>query len=47
VNEFNKVVQDLKVEIEIIEKTQMEANLEMENLRNRLGITEVSINNRI
>jgi hypothetical protein len=35
------------VEIEIIKKTQMEANLEMENLRKRSGITKVSITNRI
>jgi hypothetical protein len=30
--EMNKVVQELKIEIEAIKKTQMEANLEMENL---------------
>jgi hypothetical protein len=29
VKELNKAVQDLKVEIETIMKTQMEANLEM------------------
>ena len=45
--ELNKAIQDLKVEIEIIKKTQMEANLEMENLRKRSGITKVSITNRI
>jgi hypothetical protein len=47
VKEFNKVIQDLKVEVEIIKKTQMEGNLEMENLRRRSGITDVSITNRI
>jgi predicted nucleic acid-binding Zn-ribbon protein len=47
VKELNKAIQDLKVEIEIIKKTQMEANLEMENLRKRSGITKVSITNRI
>ena len=28
-NELNKVIQDLKVEVEIIKKTQVEANLKM------------------
>jgi hypothetical protein len=35
------------VEVETIKKTQMEANLEMENLGKRSGITEVSITSRI
>jgi hypothetical protein len=35
------------VEVETIKKTQMEANLEMENLEKRSGITDVSITNRI
>ena len=47
VKELNKVIQDLKVEVETIKKTQMEANLEMENLGKRSGITDVSITNRI
>jgi hypothetical protein len=38
VKELNKVVQDLKVEVETIKKTQMEANLEMENVGKRSGI---------
>jgi hypothetical protein len=41
------VIQDLKLELETIKKTQMEANLEMENLGKRYGITDVSITNRI
>jgi hypothetical protein len=41
--EFNKVMQYLKVEVETIKKTQMEANLEMENLGKRSGITDVSL----
>jgi hypothetical protein len=45
--ELNKVIQDLKVEVEAIKKTQMETNLEMENLGKRSGITDVSISNRI
>jgi hypothetical protein len=44
---LNKVIQDLKVEVETIKKAQMEANLEMENLGKRSGITDVSIINRI
>jgi hypothetical protein len=35
------------VEVEMIQKTQMETNLEMENLEKRSGITDVSITNRI
>jgi flagellar motility protein MotE (MotC chaperone) len=42
VKKLNKVIQDLKVEVETIKKTQMEANLEMENLEKRSGITDVS-----
>jgi hypothetical protein len=40
VKELNKAVQDLKVEIETINRIQMEANLEMENLGKRSGITD-------
>jgi uncharacterized coiled-coil protein SlyX len=47
VKELNKAIQDLKVEVETIKKTQMESNLEMENLGKRSGITDVSIANRI
>ena len=35
VKELNKVIQDLKVEVETIKKIQMEVNLEMGNLRKR------------
>ena len=45
--ELNKVFQELKVEVETIKKTQMEANLEMENLGKRSGIIDVRITNRI
>ena len=45
--ELNKVIQDLQVEVETIKKTQMEANLEMENLGKRSGITDESMTNRI
>jgi hypothetical protein len=45
VKELNKMIQDLKVEVET-KKTQR-ANLEMENLGKRSGITDVNITNRI
>jgi hypothetical protein len=35
------------VEVETIKNTQMEANLEMENLGKRSGIIDVRITNRI
>jgi flagellar motility protein MotE (MotC chaperone) len=47
VKELNKSIQDLKVQVEPIKKTQTEAKLEMENLGKRSGITDASINNRI
>jgi chromosome segregation ATPase len=47
VKELNKVIQDLKVEVESVKKIKMEANEEMENLRKRSGITDISITNRI
>ena len=45
--ELNKVIQDLKVEIEKIKKTQVDANLKMESLGKMSGITDVTISNRI
>jgi predicted nucleic acid-binding Zn-ribbon protein len=47
VKELNKAVQILKVEVETIKKTQMEGNLEMENIGKRSDFTDVSITNRI
>jgi hypothetical protein len=44
---LNKTVQDPKMEIERIKKTQMEAILEMDNLEKRSGTTDASINKRI
>ena len=44
---MNKTIQDLKMEIEAIKKTQVEATLEMENLGKRTGTTDASITNRI
>ena len=42
--ELNKAIQNLKVEVETIKKTQVEANLD---LGQRSGITDVRITNRI
>ena len=44
---LNKAVQDLKVEVETIKKTQMDTNLERENLEKWSGIMDVSITNSI
>ena len=40
---MNKVIQDLKVEVVTIKKTQMEATLEMENLGKKSGVTDASM----
>ena len=45
--ELNKTIQDLKMEIESIEKSQWKTTLEIENLRKRLGVIDASITNRI
>ena len=45
--ELNKEIQDLKVEVETIKKTQTETNLEMGNIRKRSGITDVINTDRI
>jgi hypothetical protein len=45
VKELNKAIQDLEVEVGTIKKTKMEANLEIENLGKRSGITDVSMTN--
>jgi hypothetical protein len=47
VKELNKVVQDLKVEVEIMKKTQTKMALELENLGERSKNTYISIANRI
>ena len=44
---MNKTIQDLKREVETIKKTQIEGTVEMENLGERSGITNVSITNKI
>ena len=45
--ELNKAIQDLKMELETVKKSQMEATLEMENLGKRSGIIDQSNSNRI
>ena len=45
--ELNKTIQDLKIEIETIKKSQRETALELENLGKRSGVIDVSITNRI
>jgi chromosome segregation ATPase len=47
VMEFNKTIQNLKMEVQTIKKTQRETTLEIENLGEKLGTTDVSISNRI
>jgi predicted nucleic acid-binding Zn-ribbon protein len=47
VKELNKTIQDLKMEIERIKKSQRETTLEIENLGERSGIIGASITNRI
>ena len=41
------MVQELKLEIETIKKTQRETTLEMDNLGKKSGATDASISNRI
>jgi uncharacterized phage infection (PIP) family protein YhgE len=47
VKELKKAVQDIKVEVETIKKTQRKVIMKMENLGNRSEITGVHITNRI
>ena len=44
--ELNKTIQDLKMEIETINKSQRETTLEIENLGKRPGVIDASITNR-
>ena len=45
--ELNKTIQDLKIEIETLKKTQRETAMELENLGKRTGVTDASLTNRI
>ena len=45
--ELNKTIQDLKIEVETMKKTQRETTLEIENLGKKSGTIDRSISNRI
>ncbi len=45
--EMNKIILDLKREVDTIKKTQSETTLEIETLRKKSGTIDVSICNRI
>ena len=45
--ELNKTIQDLKMEVETMKKTQRETTLEIETLGKKSGTIDVSISNRI
>ena len=47
IKQGKETVQDLNIEIEVINKTQTEGTLEMENLGKQTGTTEKSTTNRI
>jgi uncharacterized coiled-coil protein SlyX len=47
VKKLKKPIQDLKIEMETIKKSQRETTLERENLGKRSGIIDVSITKRI
>ena len=47
VKELNKIIQDLKMEVKTIKKSQRKTTLEIENLGKRSGVIDASITNRI
>jgi gas vesicle protein len=47
VMELNKTIQDLKMEVETIKKTQWETTLKIETLGKKSGTIDASISNRI
>ena len=46
VKELNKTIQDIKMKIEIINKSQRETTLELENLGKRSGVIDANTTNR-
>ena len=44
---MNKTIQNLKMEIKTIKKSQRETTLELGNLGKRSGVTDASVTNRI
>jgi hypothetical protein len=47
VKELNKTIQDLKMEMKTVKKSQRETTLETENTGKRSGVIDESITNRI
>jgi prefoldin subunit 5 len=47
VKELNKTIQDVKMEIETIKKSQRKTTLEIENLGKRSGVIDARITNRM
>jgi prefoldin subunit 5 len=47
VKELNKTIQDLKMEIETIKKSQRATTVELENLGKRSGVIDANITDRI
>jgi hypothetical protein len=47
VKELNKTIQNLKMEIESLKRTQRKTALEIENLGKRTGVTDANITSRI
>ena len=45
--ELNKTIQDLKIEVETMKKTQGKKTLEIETLGKKYGTIDSSISNRI
>jgi prefoldin subunit 5 len=44
---MNKTIQDLKMEVETIKKSQRETTLEIQNLGKRSEVIDASVTNRI
>ena len=47
VKELTKIIQDLKMEVETLKKSQRETTLETENLGKKTGAIDASITNRV
>jgi prefoldin subunit 5 len=47
VKELNNTIQNLKMEVETIKKSQRETTMEIENLVKRSGVIDRSITNKI
>jgi predicted nucleic acid-binding Zn-ribbon protein len=47
VKELNKTIQDLKMEVKTVKKSQRDTTLKIESLEKKSGAKDASINNRI